>query len=120
MSSLDAMRVPKQVLWMIFDYVFDGYLSEADLRGRNAMLGEIKTVCNSWRRATVNDDMFMIGFLNKRASVYRYDFRLEPGQHQPMGSFPEGTRVQEWVGQWDADGLREAGDRWDDTGWGGI
>ena len=111
MASLDAMRVPKQVLWMIFDYVFDDYLHRADMRGRNAMLGEIKTVCQSWRRATIDDDMFMIVFLNKRVPVHVYHFHLDPDQHQPMGS-AEGTRID--ANQWDG-----GPGHWEDNAWGG-
>ncbi len=57
---------PKDVLQMIFNYVFDDYLKHYDVAGRNEMLAQIKNVCESWCRATVKDPIFMISFLNKK------------------------------------------------------
>ena len=104
MSSLDAINVPKDVLLIIFNYVFDDYTNTSDMRGRNEMLASIKDVCDSWRKVTVDDKKFMISFLTQKCKP------LQSHKQKNLTEDDPGWEDQGWnmmgphePGHWDND-----------------
>ncbi len=84
MNPLDAINVPKDVLLIIFDYVFDDFISGSDMVGRNEMLASIKNVCDSWRKVTVDDKKFMISFLTQKCKPHTQP-NAENQEDEPNG-----------------------------------